>query len=84
MTDQNPPHPLLNRLFMLDRVTDERFQDHARRSSAAAARISTAVAFGLLEYHLLVEHRIPWDLITLVYVIGITNIAFMLWYRFKN
>jgi hypothetical protein len=41
-------------------------------------------AFALLEYHLLVEHRISWDLIILIYVMGVTKIALMLWYRFRN
>jgi hypothetical protein len=38
----------------------------------------------LLEYHVLVEHRIPWDLIAVIYAMGATKIALMLWYRFKN
>ena len=40
--------------------------------------------FALLEYRLLVEHRVPWDLISVIYAMGATKIVLMLWYRFKN
>jgi hypothetical protein len=75
---------LLTRILLLDHVADERFQDHVRRSNSAAIFMAAAVAFALLEYHLLVEHRIPCDLISLIYAMGGTKIAFMLWYRIKN
>jgi hypothetical protein len=77
-------HPVLNRILMLDHVADERILEHNRRSSSAAIIVGMFTAFALLEYHLLVEHRISWDLIDLVYVMGGTKIALMLWYRFKN
>ena len=77
-------HPILSRILMLDRVADERYREHQRRSTSAAAVIGTLTAFALLEYHLLVEHRVPWDLIAVIYVMGGTKIALMLWYRFKN
>ena len=77
-------HPILSRILMLDRVADERLRDHGRRSTSYAAVVGTFTAFALLEYHLLVEHRVAWDLLAVIYVIGGTQIAFMLWYRFKN
>jgi hypothetical protein len=69
---------------MLDRVADERFREHQRRSTSAAAILGVVTAFVLLEYHLLVEHRVPWDLIAVIYAMGATKIALMRWYRFKN
>jgi hypothetical protein len=77
-------HPILNRILLLDHVADERFREHQRRSTSAAAIAGTLAAFVLLEYHLLVEHRVPWDLIAVIYAMGAVKAAFMFWYRFKN
>ena len=77
-------HPILSRILMLDHVADERFREHQRRSTSAAATAGMLTAFALLEYHLLIEHRVPWDLIAVIYAIGAVKVAFMLWYRFKN
>jgi hypothetical protein len=77
-------HPVLSRILMLDHVADERFRQHQRRSTSAAAVIGVVTLFALLEYRLLVEHRVPWDLISVIYAMGATKIVLMLWYRFKN
>ena len=77
-------HPILSRILMLDHVADERFCEHQRRSTSVAAIVGTLTVFALLEYHLLVEHRVPWDLISVIYAMGAAKIALMLWYRFKN
>jgi peptidoglycan biosynthesis protein MviN/MurJ (putative lipid II flippase) len=77
-------HPILNRILMLDQIADERFRDHQRRSTSAAAVVGTLTLFVLLQYRLLVEHRVPWDLIYVIYAMGATKIALMLWYRFRN
>jgi len=77
-------HPVLSRILMLDHVADERFRDHQRRSTSAAAVAGTLVAFALLEYRLLIEHRVPWDVIAVIYAMGAAKVALMLWYRFKN
>jgi hypothetical protein len=77
-------HPVLSRILMLDHVADERFRDHNRRSTSAAAIAGTLSAFVLLEYHLLIEHRVPWDLIIVIYAMGAVKIALMFWHRFRN
>ena len=77
-------HPVLNRILMLDQVADERFRQHQRRSTSAAAIVGMLTLFGLLEYRVLVEHRVPWDLIWVIYAMGATKIVLMLWYRFRN
>jgi len=77
-------HPILSRILMLDHIADERFREHQRRSTGAAAIVATLIAFVMLEYHVLVEHRVPWDLIAVIYAMGATKIALMRWYRFRN
>jgi len=77
-------HPILSRILMLDHIADERYREHQRRSTSAAAIFGTFTAFALLEYHLLVDYRIPWDLIVVIYAMGAAKLALMLWYRFKN
>jgi hypothetical protein len=69
---------------MLDHVADERYCQHQRRSTSAAAIVGTLTAFALLEYRLLVEHRVTWDLIWVINAMGATKIGLMLWYRFRN
>jgi hypothetical protein len=77
-------HPVLSRILMLDHIADERCREHNRRATSAAAIAGTLTVFALLEYHLLIEHRVPLDLIIVIYVMGAVKIALMLWYRFKN
>ena len=77
-------HPVLSRILMLDNIADERIREHQRRSTSAAAVVGTLTLFILLEFRLLVEHRVPWDLIWVIYAMGATKIALMRWYRFKN
>jgi hypothetical protein len=77
-------HPTLRRILMLDQVADERFREHQRRSTSAAAIIGTLIAFVMLEYYLLVEHRVAWELIAVIYAMGLTKVALMRWYHFKN
>jgi hypothetical protein len=74
---------LLNRLLLLDHVADERLREHQRRSTSTAAVAGALTLFLLLEYRLLVEHRVAWDLIFVIYAMGATKIVLMLWYRFR-
>jgi peptidoglycan biosynthesis protein MviN/MurJ (putative lipid II flippase) len=75
---------LIYRLLLLDHVADERFQEHGRRSTSAAAIVGVFTLFAMLQYRLLVEHRVSWDLVIVIYAMGATKIALMLWYRFSN
>jgi hypothetical protein len=77
-------HPVLSRVLMLDHVADERSREHRRRSTSAAAIVGVFAVFALLQYRLLIEHRVPWDLVVVIYAMGATKVALMLWYRFKN
>jgi peptidoglycan biosynthesis protein MviN/MurJ (putative lipid II flippase) len=75
---------LIYRLLLLDHVADERFQEHGRRSTSAAAIVGVFTLFLLLQYRLLIEHRVSWDLVIVIYAMGATKIALILWYRFNN
>jgi peptidoglycan biosynthesis protein MviN/MurJ (putative lipid II flippase) len=75
---------LIYRLLLLHHVTDERFQEHGRRSTSAAAIVGVFTLFVMLQYRLLIEHRVSWDIIIVIYAMGATKIALMLWYRFSN
>jgi hypothetical protein len=77
-------HPLINRVLMLDQIADERTREHQRRSTSVAAVVGALTLFALLEYRLLVEHRVPWDLVWVIYAMGATKIALVLWFRFRN
>ena len=77
-------HTILRRMFLLDYVADERSRDHERRSTSAAAGAGIFTLFALLQYRLLIEHRVPWDLIAVIYMMGIAKIALTLWYRARN
>ncbi len=74
----------LHRVLQLDHVEDERSKEHSRRSTSTAAVAGAITVFLLLEYRLLVEHHIDWDLIFVIYAMAATKIALMLWYRFNN
>jgi hypothetical protein len=74
----------LNRLLLLDHKPDERVQEHGRRSTSTEAVVGALTLFLLLEYRLLVEHRISWDLIFVIYAMAATKLALLLWYRFNN
>ena len=75
---------LLNRILLLESIEDERIREHGRRSTSTAAVVGALTLFVLLEYRLLVEHHVSWDLIFVIYAMAATKIALMLWYRFNN
>jgi hypothetical protein len=77
-------HPALSRILMLDHIADERHREHQRRSTSTAALIGVLTAFVVLECQLLIEHRVPWGLIAVIYAMGATKIVLMRWYGFKN
>ena len=60
---------------------DERFLDHRRRSTSFAAMAGAVVSGGLFEYHLLRQHRIAWDLLSVLLVMVAVKLAAMAWFR---
>jgi len=77
-------HATLSRILRLDHIADERTREHQRRSTSAAAVAGALTLFALLEYRLLVEHSVPWDLVWVIYAMGATKIALVFWYRLRN
>ena len=63
-------HPILNRIPMLDQVADERDRE-TTEVDERGGHVGVLIAFAMLEYHLLVEHRVPWDLIAVIYGMGL-------------
>ena len=69
---------------LLERMFDERFLEHRRRSTSYAAVIGGYVAIGLFAYHYFVQHRWSWDLLAVVLTILVVKYALITWYAFKD
>lgn len=61
---------------------DERFLDHRRRSSSYAGLAGAVLAVVLFETHLILQHRIDWELFSIPACMVAVKFAFMAWYRF--
>ena len=78
------PHPILNRIPFLSRFVDERFLEHRRRSTSVAALVGVAIAGGLFEFRLIVQHALSWDLFAVVSMMALSKLIMMLRYRFND
>jgi hypothetical protein len=67
-------------MSLINRVVDERFLDHRRRSTSAAGVIGGVSAGALFLYRLYVDHRPEWDLFAVLAVIAGVKLALMAWY----
>jgi hypothetical protein len=65
-------------------TVDERFLDHRRRSSTLAMIAGAIAAGGLFEYHLLRQHRIDWELASILLAMVFVKLAAMAWYHFTD
>jgi hypothetical protein len=65
-------------------AVDERFLDHRRRSSTFAMMAGALLSGGFLEYHLLRQHRIDWDLLSILLAMVVVKFAAMAWFRFTD
>jgi peptidoglycan biosynthesis protein MviN/MurJ (putative lipid II flippase) len=77
-------HPILSRIPFLGRNVDERFLEHRRRSTSAAALAGALLLGILLEYDLIVHHEQHWDLFAVLCTMAGVKIGLMLWYRFHD
>ena len=69
---------------LLERVFDERFLEHRRRSTSYAAVAGGYMAIGLFAYRYFVQHRWSWDLVAVALTIVAVKFALILWYNFKD
>jgi hypothetical protein len=67
-----------------NRVLDERFLDHRRRSSTFAVMAGALVSGGLVEYHLLHDHRIDWGLFSVLIAMVVVKLSAMAWFRLRD
>lgn len=68
----------------LPSAVDERFLDHRRRSSTFAMMAGALASAGLLEYHLIRQHRVDWELASILLAMLVTKLTAMAWYRFND
>jgi hypothetical protein len=73
----------MNTRRILGVAVDERFLDHRRRSSTFAMMAGALVSGGLLEYHLIVQHRIDWDLAAVLGGMVLVKLATFAWFRLR-
>jgi hypothetical protein len=73
----------MNTRRILGVAVDERFLDHRRRSSTFAMMAGALVSGGLLEYHLIAQHRIDWDLAAVLGGMVLVKLATFAWFRLR-
>ena len=71
-------------MSLLERLFDERFLEHRRRSTSLAGVLCALVALLLLAYRFYFEHRLSWDLLAVVLTNVLVKLALMTWYSIKD
>jgi hypothetical protein len=77
-------HPVLSRIPILRAFVDERFLDHRRRASSIAGFATLIVAGVLLEYRLLHDQVVSWDLLAVILTFAVLKLSLFAWYRFND
>jgi hypothetical protein len=67
-----------------NRFLDERFLEHRRRSSTFALMAGALLAGGLLEYRLIAQHRIDWELFIVLGGMALTKLCAFTWFRLND
>ena len=65
---------------ILNRVIDERFLAHRRRSTSMAGVLGGVVAVCLFAYRFYIDHLWSWDLFAVSLTIVAVKLALMTWY----
>ena len=65
---------------LLDRVLDERFFEHRRRSTSIAGIVAAETALLLFLYQYYVNHVARWDLLVIGVAFVVVKLALMTWY----
>jgi hypothetical protein len=71
-------------MSLLERMFDERFLEHRRRSTSLAGVLCAMVAGLLFAYRFYFEHRFSWDLFAVVITNVLVKFALMTWYSLKD
>jgi hypothetical protein len=67
-------------MSIINRLVDERFFAHRRRSTSTAGILSAMVALLLFAYRYYVDHVWSWDLFAVAIAFVVTKVALMTWY----
>lgn len=67
-----------------NRVLDERFLEHRRRSSTFGLMAGALVSGGLAEYRILHDHRIDWDLFAVLFAMVLAKLTAFAWFRLHD
>jgi len=76
--------PLLSKIPFLSKHVDERFLEHRRRSTSMMGIVGALLTGGLLEYRLLVDHVIQWDLFAILMAMAVVKVSMMVWFRLRD
>jgi hypothetical protein len=71
-------------MSLLERLFDERFLEHRRRSTSAAGVLALLVAILLFAYRYYFDHRWSWDLLAVALTGVVVKLALMTWYTLKD
>ena len=71
-------------MSLLERLFDERFLEHRRRSTSLAGVVSLVFAILLFAYRYYFDHRWSWDLLAVALTGVFVKLAMMTWYSLKD
>jgi hypothetical protein len=71
-------------MSLLERLFDERFLEHRRRSTSLAGVSCAVVAIVLFAYRYYFDHVWSWDLLAVVLANVLVKLALMTWYSLKD
>jgi hypothetical protein len=71
-------------MSFLNRIVDERFLDHRRRSTSVAGVVGALLATGLFGYRYYFDHVWSWDLLAVSLTVVVVKVALMTWYLFTD
>jgi protein-S-isoprenylcysteine O-methyltransferase Ste14 len=71
-------------MSVLNKVVDERFLDHRRRSTSIAGVAGGVLAMALFAFRYFFEHVWSWDLLAIGVTMAAVKWALMIWYRLTD
>ena len=71
-------------MSLLERLFDERFLEHRKRSTSLAGIASALVATALFAYRYYVDHVWSGDLLAVVLTSAFVKLALMTWFSLKD